>query len=147
MELLGEELIEERRKNRLNEENIEKLTLKVQTLRKKLKEYENYIKSSETENQKFLNSLEVDWKGEYLMEMNQRKSTLTLLYKKDIDFEYIFGAFLAFISNKVLSQKNKSKSPKESTSDFSDVDQILDRIEEIYAEKARHENLNHTKSK
>lgn len=86
MELLGEELIEERRKNRLNEENIEKLTLKVQTLRKKLKEYENYIKSSETENQKFLSSLEVDWKGEYLMELNQRKSTLTLLYKKDVDF-------------------------------------------------------------
>ena len=40
-----------------------------------------------------------------------------------------------------------NKNSKEQNNDFSDVDQILDRIEEIYAEKARHENLNHTKSK
>ena len=78
--------------------------LKVQGLKKKTKIYEVYLKKCQKEYEDFIKSLEEDEKGQYIFELNEKKSTLTLKYKKGYDFEKVFLKFLYFISRQTTGK-------------------------------------------
>ena len=110
------------------EEIIEKLNLKIQILKKKNKHYQKFNNRRQRQYEKFLKCLEADEKGQYIFELNQKKNTLTIKYKKDKDFERVFLEFLSLISKQIQSKSHE-------TSQIEDLSSIIKRVNSIYSEK------------
>ena len=110
------------------EEIIEKLNLKMQILKKKNKHYQKFNNRCQRQYEKFLKCLEADEKGQYIFELNQKKNTLTIKYKKDKDFERVFLEFLSLISKQIQSKSHEK-------SQIEDLSSIIKRVNSIYSEK------------